>query len=226
MHHPRAVVRNVPPRTDPNHTDVGGLPVPVIECSLPSQAWLADDLRIVACLTKPISAQQLVSQIERLGDIRDVLVVDDDRGFVQLVERILNSIGRGITVRRAYDGEESLTAMRARAPDLVLLDVIMPGLDGFQVLEHMRQEEGLAGLPVILLTATSFAEDALRRRGNQMLIRHFGEMGTGEVLRCLGAVIGVLEPHYDERSLPSEWMGQIVGEGANASPEAGYTTPN
>jgi signal transduction histidine kinase/CheY-like chemotaxis protein len=217
MHHPRAVVRNVPPRTDPDHADVAGLPVPVIECSLPSQAWLADDLRIVACLTKPISAQQLVSQIERLGDIRDVLVVDDDRGFVQLVERILDSTGRRITVRRAYDGEESLTAMRTRAPDLVLLDVIMPGLDGFQVLEHMRQEEDLAGLPVILLTATSFAEDALRRRGNQVLIRHFGEMGSGEVLRCLGAVISVLEPHYDERSLPSDWIGQLTGEGANGS---------
>jgi CheY-like chemotaxis protein len=158
-----------------------------------------------------------VSQIERLRDVRDVLVVDDDRGFVQLVERILDSTGRGMSVRRAYDGEESLAAMRARAPDLVLLDVIMPGLDGFQVLERMRQEDELAVLPVILLTATSFAEDALRQRGNQMIIRRFGEMGTGEVLRCLGAVIGAVEPHYDERALPSECIGQIVEEAASGS---------
>jgi signal transduction histidine kinase/CheY-like chemotaxis protein len=217
IHHPRAVVRNVPPPTYPDGADLTALPVPVIECSLPSQAWLADDLKIVASLTKPISAQQLVSQIERLRDVRDVLVVDDDRGFVQLVERILDSTGRGMSVRRAYDGEESLAAMRARAPDLVLLDVIMPGLDGFQVLERMRQEDELAVLPVILLTATSFAEDALRQRGNQMIIRRFGEMGTGEVLRCLGAVIGAVEPHYDERALPSECIGQIVEEAASGS---------
>jgi signal transduction histidine kinase/CheY-like chemotaxis protein len=201
-HHPHAVVYNVPPQPAPD--DGGMFPVPLIECSLPSQAWLADDLHVVACLTKPITGQQLLNEIERLGEVKNILVVDDDRGFAQLVQRILDAAGRGYQVRRAYDGEESLAAMRAYPPDLVLLDLIMPGVDGFQVLEHMRAEATLADLPVILLTATSFAEDVVSRRGHQLVVRHLGGLSSRDVLGCLAAVFEVLEPRYDERSLVSE----------------------
>ncbi|NOZ27780.1 MAG: response regulator [Chloroflexi bacterium] len=207
IHHPRAVIRNVPPGGRRSSDGITNAPVPLIECSLPSRAWVARDLAVAACLTKPITGQQLLAEIERLGDVREVLVVDDDRGFCQLVDRMLRTAGRTFDVRHAYDGESGLSAMRARRPDLVLLDLVMPGVDGFGVLEKMRQDPALVEIPVVLLTATSYAEDALAQRGGQVVIYRPDGLRPVEILRCLEAVIGVLEPRYDERSVPEEAMG-------------------
>jgi CheY-like chemotaxis protein len=172
------------------------VPVPFIECALPSQAWIADDLAVVTCLTKPVTVQQLLREVERLESVRDVLVVDDDRGFCQLVEQMLQATGRAFEVRYAYDGADGLEAMRARRPDLLLLDLIMPGVDGFQMLEEMRREPELADVHVVLLTATSYFEDAISQSGSRVVIHRPDGLRPGEVLRCLRAVIGVLEPRY------------------------------
>jgi signal transduction histidine kinase/CheY-like chemotaxis protein len=200
LHHPRAVVWNVPPGNGVNPDDLPPVSVPFIECSLPSQAWVADGLAVAAVLTKPVTTERLLREVERVGGVRDVLVVDDDWGFCQLVERILAASGRPFQVRRAYDGEDGLERMRERRPDLLLLDLIMPGLDGFQVLEEMRQEPALADVPVVILTATSYAEDALAQRSGQMVIHRPDGLIPADVLRCLRAVVGVLEPRYDERA--------------------------
>jgi signal transduction histidine kinase/CheY-like chemotaxis protein len=204
LHHPRAVVCNVPPGEKQSYDGAVSAPVPLIECSLPSQTWLANDLAVAACLTKPITAQQLLREIGRLGSVHDVLVIDDDWGFCQLVARMLEAAGSAFELRRANDGSEGLLALKARRPDLVLLDLIMPGVDGFQVLDEMRRDPELADVPVVVLTATSYVEDAMRQLSGQMLIRRADGLGPVEVLRCLRAVIGVLEPRYDERSAPDE----------------------
>ena len=210
LHHPQAVVLNAPPG-EPERWDsagagmAGSVPVPIIKCSLPSQAWLAGDLAVVTCLTKPVTAAQLLRAIERLGDVHDVLVVDDDRDFCQLMERMLEASGKHFDVRRAYGGEESLLALHARRPDLVLLDLIMPGVDGFQVLDEMRHDPHLGQVPVVLVTATSYAEDALAQRGGrQVSLYRTDGLSPAEVLRCLRAFVGLLEPHYDERAMPEE----------------------
>jgi signal transduction histidine kinase/CheY-like chemotaxis protein len=208
LHHPRAVIHNVPPTQRSGHDDRTStslsLPVPVIECSLPSQAWVANELAVAACLTKPITSQGLLQEIEHLGDIHDILIVDDDKGFRQLVERILEACGEDFKVRHAYDGIEGLAAMHDRLPDLILLDLIMPGMDGFQMLEEMRREPGLADVPVVLLTATSLAEDTLAQRGSQVTVYRPDGLQPAEVLQCLRAVIETLKPRYDERSAPKE----------------------
>jgi CheY-like chemotaxis protein len=78
----------------------------------------------------------------------------------------------------------------------------MPGMDGFQVLEEMRREPLLADIPVILLTATSFVDEALTQRDNRIVVSRPDGLQLHEILRCLQAVIDVLEPRYDERSVP------------------------
>lgn len=202
LHHPQAVVHNVPPKEEGEHREILSAPVPVIECSLPCQAWLADDLAVTACLSKPITTARLLQETRRLGSIRDVLVVDDDRGFCRLVERMLMTGGDTYHVRKAYDGEAGLQALRTERPDLVLLDLIMPGVDGFQVLDHMRREPALTDVPIVLLTA-NLAEDALVYHKSQVVIRRSDGLGSAEVLRCLQAIVSVLRPHYDERSFES-----------------------
>ena len=168
------------------------------------ETWVANELAVAACLTKPVTSQRLLQAIEHLGDIHDVLIIDDDKGFRQLVERILETSGGDFQVRHAYDGIEGLTAMHDRQPDLVLLDLIMPGMDGFQVLEEMRRESGLADVPVMLLTATSLAEDTLAQRGSQVTAYRPDGLQPAEVLQCLRAMIEALKPRYDERSAPKE----------------------
>jgi len=85
----------------------------------------------------------------------------------------------------------------------VLLDLIMPGVDGFQVLDEMRHDPHLANVPVVLVTATSYAEDALAQRGGrQVSLYRTDGLSPAEVLRCLRAFVGLLEPHYDERAMP------------------------
>jgi CheY-like chemotaxis protein len=226
LHHPQAVVTNVLPGQEAkNRSDNGApstdgmllqsdgipVPVPIIECSLPSQAWVADQLAVAACLTKPITSGQLLHQIERVGSVQDVLVIDDERGFCQLVDQMLEAAGAGFEVRHAYDGAEGLLAMRTQCPDLVLLDLIMPGVDGFQVLDEMRQEPELADVPVVLLTATSYVEDALAHHNSRIVIQRPDGLSPAEVLSCLRAVIGVLEPRYDERSAPEEALVLVEG---------------
>lgn len=198
LYHPRAIIRNASPETSRAPTGAS-LPAPVIECSLPSRQWVADELAVTACLTKPITAQQLLTEIERLGGARRILIVDDDRGLCQLIERMLEASGRGFETRHAFDGMEGLLTMRAWRPDLVLLDLAMPGMDGFQVLEEMRCDPALLGIPVALLTVASYAEDVLAQRGSQIVVHYPDGLRLAEVLRCLRALIGVLEPRYDER---------------------------
>jgi len=198
LYHPQVVVYNVPPVERAKVNGISCASVPLIECSLPSRAWAKDHLAVTGYLNKPIVANHLLQEIERVGNVREVLVVDDERGFCQLVERILKSSGRQYNIRQVYSGDKGLQAMREQKPDLLLLDLIMPDIDGFQVLEQMRKDPKLAEVPVVLLTATSYVEDVMDQRGSQMIIRRPEGLQPFEVLRCLGAVIDVLEPHYDE----------------------------
>ena len=82
-----------------------------------------------------------------------------------------------------------------RPPDVLLLDLIMPPPDGFEILERMRHSPGLAGIPVILLTATSYAEDNLRRGAGLITVRRPGGFSPAEALRHLKALADSLSSH-------------------------------
>jgi signal transduction histidine kinase/CheY-like chemotaxis protein len=204
LHHPKAVIYNAPPARPSPDLNVVTAPVPVVVCSLPSRVWMAGDFNVVQCLVKPVTAQQLLDVVERVGHVRRVLVVDDDWGFGQMVTRMLEATGEHFEVRRAYGGQEALTAMRAAPPDLLLLDLVMPQMDGLQVLKAMQQTPALAGVPVVLVTGDTPSMDAEAPEGHRIIIRRSDSMSVDEVLRCLRAVVEVLEPRYDERSVPSE----------------------
>jgi DNA-binding response OmpR family regulator len=77
-----------------------------------------------------------------------VLVVDDEQYITKLVERTLKDAGYAVTV--ANDGISALRMLAEKEPDLVLLDIRMPGLDGFQVLKRIRE---VSDVPVLMLTA-------------------------------------------------------------------------
>ena len=163
-----------------------------LECSLPSRAWITRDLAVTDCLTKPVTAEQLYRELDQAGDVHDILIVDDDRGLGQLVERMLAARNCGYRVRIALDGAEGIEAMRTARPDLVFLDLAMPVMNGFQVLDELKRDPALAKIPVVLLTVTSYAEDALREHGSRLVLHRPGGLRLTEVLRCVQAVASAL----------------------------------
>lgn len=194
-YHPRAIIRNVRPgHQAPMEGDLDETVAPIIECSLPSLAWVAEDLDAAACLTKPITAQTLLDEIRRLGQVQDILVIDDDRSFALLVERILQTSGNLFKVSRAYDGLQGLTAMRNQRPDLILLDLMMPGLDGFALLEQMRTEPDLVNIPVVLLTANNYPVAAQSQ--NRFVVHQRDGLYPIEILSSLNAIVNNLKPRY------------------------------
>jgi DNA-binding response OmpR family regulator len=91
---------------------------------------------------------------ERLRPV--VLAADDDEDILELIAFRLER--SGYTVVRARDGEEALTVARETKPDLAVLDVMMPKLDGFELTRRLRADEATSKMPIILLTAR--AQDA------------------------------------------------------------------
>lgn len=88
-----------------------------------------------------------------------ILIVDDDTKNVRLLEAILKML-RYRTIG-AYNGEEAIESMREQRPDLVLLDIMMPGIDGYETCRRIRADEDLRATPVVMVTALSEPEDHL-----------------------------------------------------------------
>ena len=89
-----------------------------------------------------------------------ILVVDDDPDILGGLAHHL--IRKGYRVKTAANGQSALTTANAERPDLILLDLMMPGMDGYEVLERLRRTERTAAIPVILLTARGEEEEKVR----------------------------------------------------------------
>ena len=85
-----------------------------------------------------------------------ILVVDDNADLCQAMTRLLRNLGH--EVEAAYDGEAALAAASAQRPDLIILDVMMPKLDGFDVLARLKADETFAAVPVVMFSARQDAE--------------------------------------------------------------------
>ena len=146
--------------------------IPVLFLTVAGQAGRAIGAPVasgtgVGFLPKPFSAEALLHHVETLltasqADVADpvpvrtvprVLIVDDTKSLVRLAERALQK--EGLEVATAFDGLDGLRKAKDEKPDLIILDIILPELDGFQVLEQVRQQ---SSVPVIMLTADSDAE--------------------------------------------------------------------
>jgi DNA-binding response OmpR family regulator len=91
---------------------------------------------------------------------RRVLVVDDERGIRELCR--VNLVLAGYEVLEAGDGQQALEVAKAELPDLIFLDVLMPGMSGWEVLAALRAEETTARIPVVMLTALNSEDDQIR----------------------------------------------------------------
>lgn len=88
-----------------------------------------------------------------MSDKKLILLVDDDPDFVEAVKVIVESGGYEVQV--AYDGEEGLEAVAAKKPDLIVLDVMMPVMNGHEACSKLKADDATRDIPVILLTAVA-----------------------------------------------------------------------
>ena len=125
------------------------------------------DLGWVSLIPKPFTAEQLTRAVSTAARERPdepaksehpvkVLVVDDDPDSRRVAAKFLAEAN--VQVREAPDGESALVEMRSHPPDVLVLDLMMPVLDGFGVLATLRADPLLAGIPVVVLTAKSLTE--------------------------------------------------------------------
>jgi signal transduction histidine kinase/CheY-like chemotaxis protein len=127
---------------------------PVIACWVPGEAEVAERLGLVRYLIKPVRRQDLLDSIATLGsEVQSVLVVDDEPEALQLYARILGSAGRGYRILRAPSGERALTLLRTRHPDVMLLDLVMPCMDGYTLLRTKSLDPAIRDIPTIAVSA-------------------------------------------------------------------------
>jgi CheY-like chemotaxis protein len=170
--------------------------VPAMVCSLPGVEQASNALGVSGYLVKPISRESLLSSLEGLGrEVETVLIVDDEPDALQLFWRMLSSAGRGYRVLRAYDGRQALEIMQRQRPDAILLDLVMPEMDGFQFLSLKNQEPTWADIPTILISA----QDPLGQPivSKSLAVTCAGGLSVRRLLDCIRALSAILSGPSD-----------------------------
>ncbi len=142
--------------------------IPVVVITIVDDRNLSFALGASDYLTKPIDREQLAAVLRRVrtkADNKSVLIVEDDPGARRMMRRLFEK--EGWSVNEAENGRVGLEALAQHAPGLVLLDLMMPEMDGFEFIEHLRAREEGTHIPVVVLTAKDLTErDRQRLRGS------------------------------------------------------------
>ena len=233
--------------------------VPFVRCTLPGSDWLVRGSSFAAVLTKPVESDTLLETISRVGvrpkerrsaglapaqgeqgaatDVGGqerpltILIADDDRGFVQLLMRTIESacdegsdeylsapdVGHRAGGRElpepwrkrpkprllyAYNGRDALATMRRAHPDVVLLDLLMSDMSGFDVVAQARLEPDLRETPIIAVTAATPGEDEVTAKGAAVSLSANGGFRPGALLQVLGALLGALAAGVEPAQQP------------------------
>jgi len=155
--------------------------IPVVIISIVADRTKGFALGAAAVMQKPISRQELYQSLVHLGlfppsphRALTVLVVDDDRQAVELIA--LRLLGLATTVLKAYGGREAIEMARQTPPDLIVLDLMMPDVTGFDVVEALTKTPDTARIPILVVTARQLtAADRARLNGHVTAIVEKGE---------------------------------------------------
>lgn len=185
-------------------------------------------------LTKPLQAASLKKALQRQGwletanDKKTILIVDDDPGIREMHARMLYEWSADYQVITANNGREALEHLQMIRPDLILLDLMMPEMDGFKLLERLRELQSTRQIPVIVVTAHTLNTEEMARLNQgvamimskgmftpeetlkqieQVLARNH-KIGT-ETQRLVRRAMGFIHTHYAE-SLAREDIARYV----------------
>jgi signal transduction histidine kinase/CheY-like chemotaxis protein len=189
---------------------------PIVISSFNRRRFTPRALDVVDCLEKPVTREGIRRALGRLGrGVRRILVVDDDPEMVRLIARLVRLSSRRYDVAEAESGDEAQRLMQTQRPDAVLLDLLMPGLRGDELLEWMRRTPGLIDVPVILITGRGLTDETIA-------VEFYGIVQPGgltvrELMRCLGSDLEIVhrpeavEAEDVQQRLAADRLGQEVG---------------
>ncbi len=167
--------------------------LPVIGINMRGSLGLAKELGVHDYLVKPIERQQLLNSVAKLEQkVQKILIVDDDPQLVDLLGRMLQSTKNEYRLFKTFGGEDALARLHRHRPDLVLLDMSMPNVDGLTVLKTMRADEDLAGIPVIVISGQEYSELGGSSGGQTLRIIRQDEFSVIELINCLQSLLDEL----------------------------------
>lgn len=191
----QALVVNLPPFAPLPPDALGNLPfgTPVITCWLPGEHEAAKRLGVVEYLIKPLAQEKLLAALARLGPtIKTVLLVDDEEDELHLFARMIEADAQRYAILQVTTGQRALSMLRSRRPDVLLLDLMMPGMNGFQVLAEKARDPAIADIPVIIISSRDPAGDPLI--GNTLTVTHGAGFAQRNLVACIQALGEILAP--------------------------------
>jgi len=183
-------------KSDPKTQDI-----PVIMCSIVSDKDQGISLGASGYLVKPIMEKELLAALERLDRNKDhhrVLVVDDHADDRSLLRRMIES-QEGYEVIEAVSGQEAIVLVQQVRPDVIILDLMMPDVDGFAVLESVKANEATRSIPVIVVTAKTLTREErdILNRGVESLLQK-GILEPEALLADIATALGRITVTGDE----------------------------
>jgi CheY-like chemotaxis protein len=144
--------------------------IPIIIVSIIDEKTLGFSLGAVDYFVKPVNKDDLLQALDKVHIIPKrgrprprVLVIDDDRAATDLVQVILEN--EGYQVLKAFDGKDGVELAAREHPDLIILDLIMPEMSGFNVAYQLRQIPATRAIPIIILTSMEVDEETQTQLG-------------------------------------------------------------
>ena len=166
--------------------------IPVIVVSMLDEAEVGFSLGVVDYFVKPVEKRTLIVALnalkESLGiDMPKVLVVDDEPDAVELVASMIEPAG--FEVIRAYGGEEGISKSFSEHPDVLILDLMMPDVSGFDVVSRLKTDPETRNIPIIICTSRDpTSEDIIRLRSDVISIMCKGEFAREELINEIKSV--------------------------------------
>lgn len=176
-------------KEDPRTRDI-----PVIIISVSDERETGVALGAVSFLTKPVDEKRLLNEIDNIGhnNSRKIMIVDDnDLDRTSMAESLLKE---GFSTYALSNGKECLSMLKEYSPDILILDLVMPEMNGFEVLNNLRTNPKTSDIPVIIVTAKDLtAEEKKRLSGNVINILQKSEDSPFELGRKLKKMIHAIE---------------------------------
>lgn len=127
---------------------------PIIACSIPTEIDYTHNYGVLGYLIKPVTRSDLIRSIQAIGKpIKRILIVDDDPTVQEIFQRILSMYDNTLEVKAVSNGKQVLNVLRNSRPDLMLLDIVLPDMDGWQILKAIKQDQNIRYIPTLIVSA-------------------------------------------------------------------------
>jgi CheY-like chemotaxis protein len=175
------------------HPEYAGIPVIVI--SAVADQFNSTPLTADAVLSKPVRRSDLLEIVQSIVNFNEkqgrpkILLVDDDPKAIKIISSYLPS--ERLEVLSAYGGRDGLDAAKTELPDIIVLDLMMPDMSGFEVLHELKQDSKTRNIPVIILTAKILTEGERSLLKEKVeVVAEKGRAGKDQILREVESILG------------------------------------